>query len=271
MTMGNDSAVVAATQAANWSAFMKRVLRDLPYFSLFTGAIYAAGRGYLSGYWSGVGLPLMDGYASVADVLYEGARAYFLLLANALDVVKLPVIFGILSLPLIGLAFHMQDRFKRHTESLVQQLLTPKLRAVKRKYGPAAESIAEAIDASEHYSAGVLRIARTALGVIAVILLAFTFANLANREGAIQGKGAVARRAAHLREIADGLVDVTVVRVRNPVDEHIEQGVPFSCEGDRCALMTAAGPISLPKDRFLEESVAKAVWDDTCQRAKPLQ
>lgn len=251
---------------ATLPAFLKRAIRNLPYFTLLTGALYAAGQEFHSGYWRGVGLPLMSVDESVASLLYQGSIAYFLLLGEVLKFITKFVVVGVLLLPVVGFALHFKDDFETRVNTMLFSQTNRAFSAFRERRLPSA-SIVDALSSSERFTTNAMRYVAVSVATLAAILMAFALAVLAGKQGFEQGRAAVRSGMAHLMEENDALVDVTVVDIRSLLNERIERAVPLTCAGDRCAAITSAGPISLPKDRFLGESVVKAVWDDTCRRA----
>jgi site-specific DNA-cytosine methylase len=74
----------------------------------------------------------------------------------------------------------------------------------------------------------------------------------------------VAMYKERFKKLRDGLVDVTFVSVKRTEGEKLVRAIPMECRGERCAAMTADGPISLPKDSFGEESIARVELTDAC-------
>lgn len=243
-------------------AVLKRVVTSLPYISFLTAILYLAGRQFNASYWRGVGLPLMATDRQFADMLFDGFLGYLLWTGRFFGLTSSPIIAAlIMALVLtaiyrtieVGLARFEARCVARGRDSAVAPL-SPKL-----------VRILDEIEKSGGYFVTI------ALALLAIPLLVgmtalapgIPFLALGG-EGFDQGRKEIASYEAKFRQLRDGLVDVSVVKIKRLDTEDAVRAIPMECAGDRCAAMTADGPVSLPKDRFGEESIARADLTEAC-------
>jgi hypothetical protein len=251
-----------------WLAVLKRVATALPYLTFVTVLLYIAGREFNSNYWHGVGLPLMATDKQFADMLYDGFLGYILWTGSIFGLKTSPVLIIVIVSILGVLAYAGLEWGVDH---VLIKVAARRKTSTKPPPSPRAELIQEGLEKN------LLRFFHTTLVLLALPLL-FSLTVLTpavpsvafGRKGLDVGIKEAAHYEAEIRQLRDGLVDVTVVNVKLADDDKLARVVPMECRGDRCAAMTANGPISLPKDRFGEESVVRANLTDACFTAAGL-
>jgi hypothetical protein len=242
-------------------AVLKRVVTSLPYLSFLTAILYLAGRQFNASYWRGVGLPLMATDRQFADMLFDGFLGYLLWTGRFFGRTFSPVAVALIISFVLTVVYRL----------LEWQLTRLKAKRVARGgepsigLSPRAERILDEIEKSGGYFSTIslaLLAVPLLIGMIAlapgVPLLAF------GGTGFDEGRKELASYEARFKQLRDGLVDVSVVKVKRLDGGESVRAIPMECAGDRCAAMTADGPVSLPKDRFGEESIVRADLTDAC-------
>jgi len=249
-------------------AILKRVGASLPYLTFLTVILYLAGREFNSKYWRGIGLPLMATDRQFADMLYDGFLGYVLWVSSFLGPKFNPVLtIMIVSVVVVavyrgiewGVAYAMNRLSARREDPSIAPM------------SPRVIGILDEIDKSGGYFTSVALSLLAVQILISMVALAPALTLLAlGGEGLIQGRKDVVMYESKLRQLRDGLVDVSVVSVRRFEGDEPIRAIPMECAGDRCAAMTSDGPISLPKDRFGEESIVRADLTEACFTAGAL-
>jgi hypothetical protein len=241
---------------------LKRVATALPYLTFLTVFLYLAGREFNAKYWRGVGLPLMATDRQFADMLYDGFLGY-LLWASSLFGPRFSPTLTILIFSAIAAALY---RVVQLGAARAGVAINKRWGSTSSKpIGPKAMGVLDEIEASGGY---FTMISLTLLSIpilVGMTALAPALPTLAlGGQGFVQGKKDIVLYEARLRQLRDGLVDVSIVSVKRGEGEKPSVAIPMECSGDRCAAMTQDGPISLPKDRFSEESVVRAEVTEAC-------
>lgn len=235
----------------------------LPLVTVLTGLVYGAGVQYRIGYWHAIGLPLMSSDRPFAEMIYEGFFGYLFSFFRIIKPAYL--IVGILGGALLfALVTDCRQRFERgFVEWLRRRAIARHLRG---EYG--SDRSPSAVDTASR----LIDHADLVVGPSSSAILILCFAALvamvpwlaSGERGAEQGRAALKNAQARVRQLRDGLVDVSVVTLRTYPDDRIVRAIPLECEGNRCVAVTAEGPVSLPSDRFLQESIVKAEWPSAC-------
>jgi len=244
----------------------RAVLAKLPLITMLTGFAYCAGVEFRLSYWRAIGLPLMASDRPFAEMLREGLLGLIFAFAQVLKIYSIwSWIVG--AALLFGFAtFAFRRAESRALNWLRRKALTRRLRD---GYEPSKASAR--FDVVDHFIDHADKVIQPSTSIVfllgtAALAVLLPWAAVGER-GTEQGLSALARYEDRYRQLRDGLVDVPIVAIRTYPSDAVVEAIPMDCQGDRCAAMTSSGPISLMKDRFLQESVARAVWDDTCRRA----
>lgn len=248
----------------------KTLLGHLPVITIVTAFMYCAGVEFRINYWRAVGLPLMSSDRALAEVLREGFFGIVSTFAQILKVVNLWV-WMLVGGVVYAIAFEVFPRIdNRLLNWLRRKGLARRLRSTydPEKNSSRFDAIGRCIDRANSIIAPTGSILLTFYFACLIALLAWTDAG---KRGAEQGRAMLRYHESLYRQLQDGLVDVSVVKIKALHGDAIVEAVPMSCLGDRCAAMYAGGPISVPKDRMVEESIIKAIWDETCRRVPAAQ
>jgi len=243
----------------------RAVLAKLPLITMLTGFAYCAGAEFRMSYWRAIGLPLMASDRPFAELLREGLLGLISAFAQILNTYSIwSWIVG--AALLFGFAAHAA----RWLESRALNWLRRKALTRRLRDGYEPSKASARFDALDHFIERADKVITPStsivflLGVAALAVL-LPWAAVGER-GTERGQADMARYEARYRQLRDGLVDTSVVSIRTYPTDTVVEAIPMECQGDRCAAMTSNGPVSLMKDRFLQESVARAIWDDTCRK-----
>lgn len=241
---------------------LKRVATALPYLTFLTVFLYLAGRQFDTKYWQAIGLPLMATDKQFADMLYDGFLGYILWAGSVLGSKFDPTV----SILILSIAVVTLYRLAQWGGDNVLKMIE------KRRLGSSREPLSPRVRAflnELEKSGGYFVIVSLPLLSIPILVgmtaLTPALPTLAlGKQGFVQGKKDMALYESRLRQLRDGLVDVSVVAIERADGDKLTRVIPMECAGDRCAAMTSDGPVSVPKDRVGEESVVFAVVTDAC-------
>lgn len=233
---------------------LSRFRPAIPLFTLLTAFLYLSGRELNSSYWNVWGLPLMGSSHDFTDMLYDG---YLAVSATMLDVIgrSLPPVAVVF---LVGLAAAVLHKLASLALQSVERYdrKRRKARAYRRVApSPSADNILDLLDVALLYLAPAVSLVLATFFVIAVPILSALYFGEA---GEWLAKSDRVKSEAALDRLMGGLVDATAVRIRRSSEGPGVLAIPIECRGDRCAVMTAYGPVSIPKDNVLEEFVLKS-------------
>lgn len=249
-------------------AVLKRIVVALPYLTFVTVILYVAGREFDIKYWRAVGLPLMATDRQFADMLFDGFLGYLFWVSSFFGLKFNPILAIFLASIVMVAAFRAIEWLAaRATAKLMERRSGPS----KASLSPKVKGLLDEIDKSGGYFTKVAMSLLTLPLLFWITALTPALPLLAlGSKGIDVGKKDVALYEARIRQLRDGLVDVSVVSVKRVENEPPVRAIPMECAGDRCAAMTSEGPISLPKDRFVEESVVRANLTESCFTASGL-
>jgi hypothetical protein len=249
-------------------AALKRIVVALPYLTFVTVILYVVGREFNIRYWRAVGLPFMATDRQFADMMFDGFVGYFLWVGSFFGPKYNPALTIVLvSVVVVAVYRGVELGVARAKTKLMDGQGEPS----KAPLSPRVKGIFDEIEKSGGY------FTKVSLALLMIpILVGMSALTPAVPLAAMGSKGFdvgmkdVARYESRIRQLRDGLVDVSVVSVKRVDNEPSVRAIPMECAGDRCAAMTSDGPISLPKDRFGEESVVRANLTESCFTAAGL-
>lgn len=241
---------------------LKRVARGLPYLSFLTAVLYMAGTEFNTNYWRGMGLPLMATDHPFADMLYDGFLGYFLWSSSVFGPNFSPLLAtSIVSFVLAGMYRALEWGGERLTAKLAAKRADPSRPPPDPRVTRVLDEVAKLLGYFVTVAIALLMVPL----LVGMTALTPTLPALAlGSKGFEAGEKALARYEAKTRQLRDGLVDVSIVSIKRDDGKKAASAIPIECAGDRCAVVTEDGPISLPKDRLGEESVVRAIWTEAC-------
>jgi hypothetical protein len=234
----------------------RRILSRLPYLSLAIALLYMAGRQYNVSYWKGIGLPFMNTRQPVADTVADGFYAWALLVFSwfplAFDPLWL-VVGG--ALICTGLFYFGEALTKRAQHRRAGGHRFPRRSKVPPAVRATGEALVRIFEIFPSFAfPPMLAIITFIGGLLLVISPMKSIDAIARKQSAVEA----ATYKRKLENISNGAAEVSVVRYRRGGDEKDALGIPMACNTDRCSVMTASGPVSLPKDKIVEEYLQAA-------------
>ncbi|NID17228.1 hypothetical protein [Luteibacter yeojuensis] len=248
---------------------LKNAVRGLPYLTLLTAILYMAGREFNTNYWRSIGLPLMATEHSFADMLYDGFLGFFMwsgsLFGSRFDPLRTILVVSLIIVAIYRLIEFVAEKAQRWA-------VRHRANAQGPLIGPRVTKTLDELTKWAGYFIAVyvpLLLIPVLVGITALTPILPSLG--IGEEGWEEGRREFVRFEARVRQLRDGLVDVSVVDIRRADDGKPMPAIPIECAGDRCAAMTESGPVSLPKDRFGEERLVRsATWDESCLSSKAL-
>ncbi|SEP09309.1 hypothetical protein SAMN02800692_3606 [Luteibacter sp. UNC138MFCol5.1] len=240
----------------------RALLLRLPHLTVATALAYGMGVEFRIRYWRAMGLPLMASDRPFAETVREGFLGFSVWFSRMLTVRNVTVaILG--AAAVYALARFAWGAFDRRLTELVAERRRNRL--ILGEDDRPIRPILRHLDALITHADAVVVPLSSAVIVVGLLFLSVLVPWTAVGDiGAEQGVSSLRAYEKRSHELRDGLVDIAAVSVRTLPGDVTVSAIPIECQGDRCAAMIEAGPISLPKDRFLEESVVKAVWGPDC-------
>ncbi|UPG93887.1 hypothetical protein [Luteibacter aegosomatissinici] len=235
---------------------IRKLLPRLPYLSLAIALLYMAGRQYNVSYWKGMGLPLMIASQPVADTVADGFYAWALLVFSWFPLAVDPLWLVICG-PLIcaGMFFFGETLTKRVERRRANGHRFPRRTKAPPIVQAAGGALIRIFEIFPGFAIPPILAIVTFIGGLLIVISPMKSIDVIARK---QSAAEAATYRHKLENISDGAAEVSVVRYQGGGDEKNALGIPMTCNTDRCSIMTSSGPVSLPKDKIVEEYLQAA-------------
>lgn len=244
-------------------AVARAVFARVPVFVLLTGLVFAAGSQYAHGYWDALGLPLMDTGTSVYDTLLTGYSGLLLTILPLLHFEYSPALVVLFVSAVVVIAGLLDRRF--------DAWLIRRRRRRKRAGIVRSERVSRNFGRFLRFAKAYERFARISLPQLGLIMAVFSVLYIftapigsAEKLGREFAAKRLAQGRSELRAMNDHLVDVALVSFHPSQGTELAVGAPLKCNSERCALLTANGPIAVAKERLVDQYVQRADLPASC-------